>query len=79
VIMWPADDPRLEGVADRLAAQFDQEPDEAWTQEALPDDLARLLDSVFLTSVPCAPRLLALLERRGYTGWTNIRRTRPQD
>lgn len=77
VIEWSADDPRLAGVADRLAAQFEQVPDEAWEDEALPDDLAALLDSVFLTSVPCAARLLALLEERGYTGWTNIRRTRP--
>jgi hypothetical protein len=79
VIRWPADDPRLDGVADRLAAQFDQAPDEAWGEEALPDDLAALLDSVFLTSVPCAARLLALLEERGYTGWTNIRRIHPRD
>lgn len=75
VIGWSADDPRLPGVADRLAAQFDQVPDQAWDEEALPDDLAGLLDAVFLTSVPCAARLLALLEERGYTGWTNIRRT----
>jgi DNA-binding transcriptional MerR regulator len=79
VIRWPADDPRLDGVADRLAAQFDQAPDEAWGEEGLPDDLAALLDSVFLTSVPCAARLLALLEERGYTGWTNIRRIHPRD
>ena len=45
------------------------------SEEALPDDLAALLDAVFLASVPCAARLLALLEERGYTGWTNIRRT----
>ena len=77
VIEWSADDPRLAGVADRLAAQFEGVPDEAWDQEALPDDLAALLDAVFLTSVPCAARLLTLLEERGYTGWTNIRRTRP--
>ncbi|WP_457205434.1 MerR family transcriptional regulator [Nocardioides sp. P5_C9_2] len=77
VIQWPTDDPRLDGVADRLAAQFEQVPDEAWDQDALPDDLAGLLDTVFLESVPCAARLLALLEERGYTGWTNIRRTEP--
>ncbi|WP_107773803.1 MerR family transcriptional regulator [Nocardioides sediminis] len=71
---WPADDPRLGGVADRLVGQFKTVPDEAWDQEALPDDLARLLDAVFLSSVPCARRLLDLLEERGYTGWTNIRR-----
>ena len=74
IIEWPADDPRLGVVADRLVGQFDTVPEEAWDQEALPDDLASLLDTVFLTSVPCARRLLDLLEERGYTGWTNIRR-----
>ena len=79
VIGWTVDDPRLNGVADRLVAQFDQVPDEAWEQEALPDDLAGLLDAVFLASVPCAEQLLALLEERGYTGWTNIRRISTSD
>jgi DNA-binding transcriptional MerR regulator len=76
VIQWPGDDPRLVGVADRLAAEFDSVPADAWDSGALPDDLAKLLDAVFLDSVPGARRILRRLEERGWTGWTNLR---PQD
>ena len=38
------------------------------------DELAELLDSVFLDSVPVAPRLLELLEERGWRGWTKLER-----
>jgi hypothetical protein len=41
----------------------------------MPDDLARLLDELFLDLVPAAPRLLQLLEARGWSGWTNFRRS----
>ena len=41
------------------------------------DDLAALLDAAFLQFFPSGPRLLKLLEERGWTGWTNIRRTDP--
>jgi DNA-binding transcriptional MerR regulator len=71
---WPADDPRLDDVADRLVAQFEAVPAEVWDDDALPDDLAALLDAVFLTSVPGARRILDRLEHHGWTGWTNIRR-----
>lgn len=71
---WAADDPRLDAVADRLVAQFEAVPAEVWDDDALPDDLAALLDAVFLTSVPGARRILDRLEHHGWTGWTNIRR-----
>lgn len=71
---WPADDPRLDAVADRLAAEFEAVPEEAWADQPLPEDLADLLDAVFLSSVPGARRILARLEQHGWTGWTNIRR-----
>jgi DNA-binding transcriptional MerR regulator len=74
---WPAHDPRLDGVAARLAAQFADVPEQAWGEDALPDDLAALLDAVFITSVPGARRILDQLERLGWTGWTNIRRVDP--
>jgi DNA-binding transcriptional MerR regulator len=70
----PADDPRLDQTAERLAEQFEQVPDEAWDEEELPSDLADLLDGVFISSVPGARRILARLEQLGWTGWTNIRR-----
>ena len=53
--------------------------------EGVPDehkvsqDLVDLLDSAFLDAFPAAPRLLELLEERGWTGWTNIRRIEPGD
>lgn len=73
VIDWPVDDPRVAGVVDRLVAQFERYPRSAWEGDPLPDDLAALLDSVFLSSVPVAARMLRLLEERGWTGWTKIR------
>jgi DNA-binding transcriptional MerR regulator len=74
LVRWDAEDPRLDGVADRLAAEFEAVPEDAWSSGALPDDLAALLDAVFLDSVPGARRILHRLEHHGWTGWTNIRR-----
>jgi DNA-binding transcriptional MerR regulator len=74
ITKWSADDPRLDQAAARLAAQFEQVPDEAWDEEKLPGDLADLLDGVFLSSVPGARRILDRLEQLGWTGWTNIQR-----
>ena len=74
ITQWSADDPRLDQAAERLAAQFEQVPDDAWDEEMLPQDLADLLDGVFLSSVPGARRILTRLEQLGWTGWTNIQR-----
>ena len=76
ITQWPADDPRLDVAAERLAAQFEQVPEEAWDEDELPQDLADLLDGVFTSSVPGARRILARLEELGWTGWTNIHRVR---
>ena len=74
------DDPRLPSLADRveafLVAAGATAVDEH-EQEPVSDDLIALLDAAFLAHFPCAPRLLRLLEQRGWTGWTNIRRTEP--
>lgn len=77
ITQWSADDPRLDQAAERLAEQFEQVPDDAWDEEKLPEDLADLLDGVFLSSVPGARRMLARLEQLGWTGWTNIQRIEP--
>ena len=77
VTKWSAEDPRLDDVADRLIAEFEAVPEEAWDGGSLPDDLATLLDAVFLDSVAGARRILCRLEHHGWTGWTNIRRTPP--
>ena len=71
------DDPRLPELADRVAAFIEAASAEAeGLEEVHPvsDDLIELLDTAFLESFPCAGRLLELLEERGWTGWTDIRR-----
>ena len=74
------DDPRLPALADRVAAFIEAAAAEAEgieDEHPVSDDLVELLDSAFVESFPCAPRLLGLLEERGWTGWTNIRRIDP--
>jgi DNA-binding transcriptional MerR regulator len=75
---WDTNDPRLADMADRLVAMIEKDA-EQWTGEqladfALDDDLAALLDEVFINAVPVARQLLRLLEERGWTGWTKLQR-----
>ena len=83
MIHWSADDPRLEAMADQLAATLEADEasggSEGWEglDEEMADDLAELLDSVFLASVPVAGRLMRLLEERGWRGWTKLTRIEP--
>jgi len=87
------DDPRLPALADRVVAFLDAAiaavGDAAQVgdvevgnpaqvpEEQVSEDLVALLDAAFVDAFPCAPMLLRLLEERGYTGWTDIRRARP--
>lgn len=78
---WDADDPRLPEIADRLVTMIEKDS-EQWSDEqlaefALDDELAALLDEVFVNAVPVARRLLRLLEERGWTGWTKLERIEP--
>lgn len=81
------DDPRLQGLADELSAALDELERAAESrapsspEPPIGAELAALLDSAFCESVPSAGRLMSLLEQRGWTGWTNIRRvdTAPGD
>lgn len=78
---WDAGDPRLPAVADRLVAMLEEDA-EHWSEGqladfALDDELVVLLDEVFVNTVPCARRLLRLLEERGWTGWTQLERITP--
>jgi DNA-binding transcriptional MerR regulator len=71
------DDPRLPALADRVAAFIEAaaaEAAEVEEEHPVSDDLVALLDAAFIESLPCASRLLELLEERGWTGWTNIMR-----
>ncbi|KPM57781.1 MerR family transcriptional regulator [Frankia sp. CcI49] len=82
VIEWDADDPRVAALGDRLVASFeaaDTTETEAGNRDwEITDELAELLDSVFLESVPIARRLLKQLEERGWHGWTKIERIQPK-
>jgi hypothetical protein len=42
--------------------------------EPFDDQLVELLDAVMLESAPEAARLLAIMEKRGWKGWTRIER-----
>jgi DNA-binding transcriptional MerR regulator len=79
LIHWDADDPRVAAVGDRLVALLEAgaaDSPEEWEQHEaqLTDELAELLDSIFVASVPIARELLARLEKRGWRGWTKLER-----
>ncbi|OHV28839.1 MULTISPECIES: MerR family transcriptional regulator [Pseudofrankia] len=79
MIDWGVDDPRLAAVADRLVASLEDAGIEEWADhdQEITDELADLLDSFFLDSVPIARRLMELLEERGWRGWTKFERIHP--
>ncbi|MEU4191661.1 MerR family transcriptional regulator [Kribbella sp. NPDC026611] len=74
------DDALLVEIADLLerlylrAAEAGQLGDEPFD-----DQLVELLDAVMLESAPEAARLLAIMEERGWKGWTRIERVPPRD
>ena len=71
-------DPRLPELADRVVAFLEAAQEQSAgveEEEPVSADLVALLDAAFVECFPCAPRLLRLLEERGWTGWTDIRRT----
>jgi DNA-binding transcriptional MerR regulator len=80
VLDWAADDPRVAAVGDRLVAALEAADARGWEahDELMTDELAELLDSVFLDSVPIARRLLKSLEERGWRGWTKLERIGPK-
>lgn len=75
-----ADDPRLPALADRVVAFIEAaaaeaaDVEEGHQHQPVSGELIALLDTVFAESFPCAKSLLALLQERGWTGWTDIRR-----
>jgi DNA-binding transcriptional MerR regulator len=78
---WESDDSRLIALVDRLVEMFEADAD-TWTDDQdsdflLDDELAALLDEVFVTSAPYARRLLHLLQARGWKGWTKLERIPP--
>jgi DNA-binding transcriptional MerR regulator len=79
---WAPDDPRLPGLADQVAAVLDRNA--SWAGGSTSGDsasemeagLVDLFDSIALDSLPAGRRLEALLEERGWSGWTRQERVR---
>ena len=72
---WAPDDPRVAGLADKIAAMLDHHAD--WAGGSAGDmeaGLVELFDSLALDSVPGGRRLESLLEERGWSGWTRQER-----
>lgn len=71
------EDPRMPELADRVEAFLEALSAQATgvdEDHEFSDGLIALLDEIFIETFPCAPRLLELLEERGWVGWTNIKR-----
>jgi DNA-binding transcriptional MerR regulator len=81
---WPADDPRVVEVADimeRLMIRAVEAGEVGEVSEAgevsvdgVDDPFVDLLDATMVQSAPAAERLVAILEERGWRGWTRIER-----
>ncbi|MEU6587449.1 MerR family transcriptional regulator [Nocardia sp. NPDC046763] len=75
VLDWAADDPRVVEIADVLERLAMRAIDAGETATArLDDQFVQLLDMTVAGSTPSAERLLAILEERGWRGWTRIER-----
>ncbi|WP_149552305.1 MerR family transcriptional regulator [Streptomyces marokkonensis] len=72
------DDPRLVELADKLAAYITQMADEHGEEYIDDTDieppLVKLMDTLAFNRVPPARRLIELLQKRGWTGWTKLER-----
>jgi DNA-binding transcriptional MerR regulator len=72
---WPADDPRVVEVADILERLLIRAVEAGEVgDDGFDDSFVDLLDSTTVRSAPAAGRLLAILEERGWKGWTRIER-----
>lgn len=73
---WSADDPRIVEVADIMERLMVRavEAGEVGADDGIDDQFVDLLDSTMVESSPHAARLLAILEERGWRGWTRIER-----
>jgi DNA-binding transcriptional MerR regulator len=73
---WPADEPRIVEIADIMERLMIRavEAGEVGADDQLDDQFVDLLDATMVESSPGAKRLLAILEERGWKGWTRIER-----
>jgi ABC-2 type transport system permease protein len=76
---WPADDPRVIEVADIVECLMIRAVKVGKTGDhVLDESFVNLLDTTMIQSAPAAERLRAILEERGWRGWTRIERV-PDD
>src|SRR5215213_4787658 len=68
---WPADDPRVVEVADIMERLMIRAVEAG---EGIDNQFVDLLDTTVVESAPAAGRLVAILEERGWKGWTRIER-----
>jgi DNA-binding transcriptional MerR regulator len=75
------DDHRLVELADKLAAYITQMADEQgedYVDDAdIEPSFVRLMDTLAFDTAPPARRLIDLLKKRGWTGWTKLERVDP--
>ncbi|HEY0240855.1 MAG TPA: MerR family transcriptional regulator, partial [Friedmanniella sp.] len=72
---WTEDDPRVVEVADILDRITTRAVESGEVREdGFDDSFVDLLDATMAESAPAAKRLLALLEERGWKGWTRLER-----
>jgi DNA-binding transcriptional MerR regulator len=72
---WWVDDPRIIEVADIMERLMIRAVETGETgADDFDDQLVALLDATTVESSPAARRLLAILEQRGWKGWTRIER-----
>jgi DNA-binding transcriptional MerR regulator len=70
---WPADDPRVVEIADILERLMIRAVEAGEVgADGFDDEFVDLMDATMLESAPGAERLLAILEARGWKGWTRI-------
>jgi DNA-binding transcriptional MerR regulator len=70
---WPLDDPRIYEIADVLERLMIAAVKAGETGSGyLDDELVNLMDMSVFESAPGAERLMAILEERGWKGWTRI-------
>jgi hypothetical protein len=74
-------DPRLVELADKLAAYITQMADEQGEDYVDDADIeppfVKLMDTLAFDTAPPARRLIELLKKRGWTGWTKLGRVDP--
>ena len=78
---WPADDPRVVEVADIMGRLMNRAVEAGEVSETgevsvdgVDNQFVDLLDATMVASSPAAERLVAILEERGWKGWTRIER-----